>query len=194
VDRANVQLSEFDRKVARLASLLADDAPVSGDLRAVEAELLRRLSSYEPRVDTEAVAQEAILRLLQLLRSESQERVRHPAALLLVIARRLALDQLRSARVQRTEPLPGELLEAPGDDDALAALLSRDATAQVVADAMRTAAHRGDYVTVRCVAVWLDLAEQHGAAPTSREVAALASVSHTTVANALARFRRYLDR
>lgn len=131
--------------------------------------------------------------LLKRLRSESQERVRHPAALLLVIARRLALDQLRSAWVQRTEPLPEELLEVPGDDDAIAALLSRDATAEVIADAMRTAAQQGDDVAVRCVAVWLDLAEQHGAAPTSREVAALASVSHTTVAVALARFRRYLS-
>ncbi len=190
----NVQLSKFDREVSRLVSLLADDAAVSDDLRAVEAELRRRLSSYEPRVDTEAVAQEAVLRLVERLRSGSRERVRHPGALLLVIARRLALDQLRSAWVQRTEPLPGELLKASADDDAIAALLSRDATAQVVSDAIGTAAQQGDDVVVRCVAVWLDLAERHGAAPTSREIAALASVSHTTVANALARFRRYLGR
>lgn len=190
----NVQLSKFDREVSRLVSLLADDAAVSDDLRAVEAELRRRLSSYKPRVDTEAVAQEAVLRLVERLRSGSRERVRHPGALLLVIARRLALDQLRSAWVQRTEPLPGELLKASADDDAIAALLSRDATAQVVSDAIGTAAQQGDDVVVRCVAVWLDLAERHGAAPTSREIAALASVSHTTVANALARFRRYLGR
>jgi DNA-directed RNA polymerase specialized sigma24 family protein len=192
VDQGNDQLSELDRKVARLASLLAGDEPASDELLSVEGELRRRLRSYEPRVDTEAVAQEAVVRLLERLRSGSEEEVRHPGGLLLVIAQRLALDQLRSAWVTRTEPMPVEELERQADDDAIAALLSREASAQRVEQALKAAADAGDHLVVRCVTAWLDLAERHGAAPSSREVAAAASVSHTSVANALARFRAYL--
>lgn len=133
-----------------------------------------------PQSLPQRVPSEDVPRLLQL-------------ALLLVIAQRLALDQLRSAWVQRAEPVPIELLELQADDDAIAALLSREASAQLVDDAMRTAAQRGDHLVVRCVAAWLDLAECSGAPPSSREVAARASVSHTSVANALARFRSYLN-
>ncbi len=193
VDPQPLQLSELDRKVARLASLLSANTAASDDLRAVEDEVRRRLRSYEPRVDTEAVVQEAVLRVTQRLRAGAGDPVKHPGALLLVIARRLALDQLRSAWVQRTEPLPDKLLEQPSDDDAIASLLSREASAQRVSGALRKAAQNGEDVVIRCVAAWLDLAERSGAPPSSREVADVASVSHTTVSSALARFRGYLD-
>jgi DNA-directed RNA polymerase specialized sigma24 family protein len=192
VDSGNDQLSELDRKVARLASLLAGGEPASDELLSVEGELRRRLRSYEPRVDTEAVAQEAVVRLLERLGSSSAEEVRHPGGLLLVIAQRLALDQLRSAWVMRTEPMPVEELERQADDDAIAVLLSREASAQRVEQGLTAAADAGDHLVVRCVTAWLDLAERHGATPSSRAVAAAASVSHTSVANALARFRAYL--
>jgi DNA-directed RNA polymerase specialized sigma24 family protein len=193
MNSSDPQQSELDQKVARLATALSADAPATEQLRAVEVELRRWLRSYEPRVDTEAVAQEAIMRVFDRMRAAPSEEIRYPARLLRVVAQRLALDQIRSAWVQRTEPMPAGILEHPSDDDAIAALLSREATAQLVAKAMKTAAQRKDHLVIRCVAVWLDLAERRGAPPTTRDVAALAGVSHTSVRNALSRFRDYLS-
>jgi hypothetical protein len=47
----------------------------------------------------------------------------------------------------------------------------------------------GEHDVMRTVTVWLDLAEQHGDAPSSRQVAPHAEVSHTTVTKHLTRFR-----
>lgn len=193
MDARRPQQSELDQKVAQLASALHADAPASTELRAVEVEVQRWLRPYEPRVDTEAIAQEAVMRVFDRMRAHAEADVQYPARLLRVIAHRLAVDQIRSGWVRQTELVPTDVLDQSSDDDAVAALLSREATAQLVDCAMRRAAQQDDHMVVRSVAVWLDLAERSGAAPTTRQVAARAGISHTSVGRALARFRAYLD-
>lgn len=179
--------------MARLASALRADAPASKELRAVEAEVRRGLRSYESHIDTEAVAQEAVIRVFERMRAAPSEEIDYPGRFLRVVAKRLALDQMRTAWVQRTESMPTEALEIPSDDDAIATLLVRETTAQLVTDALSAAAQRDDHSVVRCVAVWLDLAERRGEPPTTRDVAARTAMSHAGVGKALLRFREYLE-
>jgi DNA-directed RNA polymerase specialized sigma24 family protein len=103
------------------------------------------------------------------------------------VARNLAVDRLRR---QRHESAPnGERLS----DDALAALLDREASSGTVYAAARRAVAAHDHQCVRIVAEWLDLANETGEAPSSRVVGERTGYSHTTVNAALARFRTYLE-
>jgi DNA-directed RNA polymerase specialized sigma24 family protein len=187
------QESELDKKIVRLAIAHSVDPAASDDLQAVEAEIHRWLRSYGPRVDSEAIAQEAVMRVVARIRSARSGEIRYPARLLRVVAQRLALDQVRGAWIQRTELMPTESLDQESDDDTIAALLARDATAQLIGAAMKAAARRNDHLVIRSIAVWLELAERLGGPPTTREVAARAGVSHTSVRRSLLRFREYLS-
>jgi len=71
--------------------------------------------------DAEDVVQEACLRWLRTDRAE----VREPRAFLVTVVTRLALDQLRSARVTR-EAYPGPWLPEPVDGDAFGPLESAE--------------------------------------------------------------------
>lgn len=78
------------------------------------------------------------------------------------------------------------------EDDAIARLLESTATAATLSSALRAAATAGDTALVDVVAAWLDLAQELGYAPSSRQVAAEAVTSHTAVNVALRRLRSYL--
>jgi DNA-directed RNA polymerase specialized sigma24 family protein len=126
------------------------------------------------------------------------EKVRQPGAYLFWTTRNRVVDHLRRARLHPLEPLNNEELERGSGqhyselDDTVARLLERRATAEIIETALRAAAAAEDWVVVRVVSVWLELAEELGREPTSREVAPEADTSHTTVNNALRRLAAYL--
>jgi hypothetical protein len=84
------------------------------------------------------------------------------------------------------------LLEEPADDDETARLLDRAAGKQSIQLGIEEAIRAGDSVAVHVVTEWLDLAEETGETPPSRTVAERCGCSHTTVNQALTRFRGYL--
>jgi hypothetical protein len=144
-------------------------------------------------VDADDLAQDLLMRILELAREGRGERIARPGAFLWVMARNAAMDRVRRARhAPRLSDAPTGPPDRPSDDDAIARLLDRAASSDAIARALRAAVADDDHLAVRVVAAWLDLADERGEAPTSREVAPRAGVSHTTVNHALARFRAYL--
>jgi predicted AAA+ superfamily ATPase len=65
----------------------------------------------------------------------------------------------------------------------------RNAAAATIVAALRAQIAANDVQPVRIVTEWLDLAEELGQPPSSREVAARAEVSHASVNRALMAFR-----
>jgi hypothetical protein len=110
----------------------------------------------------------------------------HAGAWLFRVAGNAAIDRLR-----RTHDF-SMLADPPRDDDALAALLDRDASGRSVKAALAHAVRLGDHLCVRVITEWLDIAEELGDAPASRTVAERVGCSHTTVNDAKARFAEYL--
>ena len=138
--------------------------------------------------DAQDAAQEIIVKIVEH-RSTAAE-VRNPAAYLTRLARNRAIDELRRRRrhdVQFADEFVGE-----AEDDRTAALLDASATAANVERALNVAHAAGDTIGIRIVSTWLDLAQRYGDEPSSREVAQQAGVSHTSVNQALKRFRSYL--
>jgi DNA-directed RNA polymerase specialized sigma24 family protein len=131
------------------------------------------------------VVDEALLRLVETS-AEAEEPLEHAAAWLFTVAKNEALTRLRRLRTGDRMP-PDEL-----DDDELAMLLDADASRSMVEDGFRRATSAGDHIAIRVVGAWLDLAAELGEAPSSRLVAARSGYSHTTVNDALGRFRSYL--
>lgn len=166
-----------------------------GDLATLLDGVARVLrASYGVEIEIEELAQDAVTKFLELAATDVEKvtRIRKPAAYLIRLAQNLAIERARadsrSIGVTSTEDLD----TLPTNDDAIAALLDAVATARVVEAAMRAAVAADDHVAVRVVAEWLDLAQESGRAPSSRGVAQRASISHTSVNNALRRFREYL--
>jgi RNA polymerase sigma factor (sigma-70 family) len=149
-----------------------------------------RSTHLAEHVDADDLAQDLLVRLLEQSRSGRAAEIQRPGAFLWVVARNAAMDRVRRAR---RAPEPSDAPETqPSDDDAIARLLDRAASSAAVTAALRAAVAAEDHVVVRVVAAWLDRAGELGEPPTSREIAPLAGVSHTTVNHALARFRAYL--
>lgn len=165
--------------VTRVAAGLEPDQQA---MTIVRRELLSVVATSFPLVDAEDVVQNALSRLVRT----PPESV-NAWAYLRNIARDEATRTLRS-RAQATGFPPQEDvvdLEASEQEDRL---LERDAAAATVLAALRV--HIGaDLPTTKIVTTWLSLAEELGRAPSTREVGAAASVSHTSVAQALSTFR-----
>ena len=114
-------------------------------------------------------------------------------AYLVAATRNAAVDALRTRQRQRALTLRA-LSDVPRfPDDAVAALLDRDATHAAVLAAIKRGIEDRDPSTVRIITIWLDLADELQRAPSTREVAVRAGVSHTTVATALKRFKTLLS-
>jgi DNA-directed RNA polymerase specialized sigma24 family protein len=182
----------YDAAAGRVLGSGGAAAPDSGDLRVVVAALARFLAGWRlTREDAEELAQEVIVQTLTLQRQRALV-IDRPGAYLFSAVRNRALDRLRHER--RGQAVVARLeggARYSDDDDAVAALLERTATAEAVEFAMRAAGAADDRVAIRVVASWLELAEELGREPTSREVAPVAGVSHTSVNQALRRFRAY---
>jgi RNA polymerase sigma factor (sigma-70 family) len=144
--------------------------------------------------DAADAAQDAIVSLLEVVGSgeSAAHEIRNPAAYLTWLARNRAIDRFRRGHFETPRDLEPRGEAARGDDDErIAALLDRAASAAVIEEAMRAALDVQDALAVQVVTVWLDTAEELGKAPSSREVAKRSGVSHTSVNQALRRFRTY---
>jgi DNA-directed RNA polymerase specialized sigma24 family protein len=142
----------------------------------------------------EEIAQETVVHAY----TQDLRRIENPGGFLFWIARNRAIDHLRRARrSERVEILAWDVEKAApmahysAEDDAIATLLAHDGTADLVEHALRAANAADDALVARVVGAWLELADRLGRAPSSREVAPQAAVSHTSVNQALKRFRGY---
>lgn len=181
-------LSDVARRLsASFASAGAE--PPAGDHEQVRAALQTFLLARFPVLAADElldIVDEAVARLLQESRRQ-QAALEHAAAWLFVVARREAIDRLRRDRSGPLEPD-----DTVDDDDALAALIDRDASRTVIEGAFRRAYAANDHLAVRVVMAWLDTADATGAEPASRALAEQIGYSHTTINEALTRFRGYV--
>jgi DNA-directed RNA polymerase specialized sigma24 family protein len=146
--------------------------------------LFSRFSSLGPAELCE-IADEAVKRLLE----ESQRQGRtldNAAAWLRKTASNLAIDRVRRAREDRLDD------ESIGDEWS-ARVLERFESNDQVKRGLAIAIEKRDYVAVHVVTDYLDLAAEESGFPSSRAVAERCGYSHTTVLEALKRFRRYME-
>ncbi len=175
-----------------LADLGAGREPDSRALATVD----EALRAYARRVfrdlDADDVVQNMLTRLVQNKERLAGADIDSAWAYLIGATRNAALDAIR-ARSRRPEAGSDTLPEQAAPEDAIAALVDRNATHAAVVHAQKTLIEAGDDLVVPIITVWLDLADALGEAPSTREVAGHTGVSHTTVADALKRFRRTLE-
>jgi DNA-directed RNA polymerase specialized sigma24 family protein len=186
----------FGAAVEEITVSLQHGEEVSADaltivVNGVEAYLGRRFPGFSSS-DKNEVASEAITRFLELCRRKEVHSDR-AAGLLTVLARNVAVDSIRRAR---RETPSGTAIEVVDDstarDDEISALLDRRADAAAIYEAIAQLLALDDLETVRVLRTWLDLADELGRAPSTREVGEAAGVSHSTVSRALRRFHEFV--
>ncbi len=188
-----------DRFDAAAARLLGGDphAARPSDIQDVSEGVRLLIARRFPSVDAEEVAQETSIKVLEIRRHGRADALANPASFVTRMALNCAVDVTRR---QSREDLSGDLDARRGeptdgvadDENEIARLIDRLATGENVAAAVDLALSRRDFVTVRVVTAWLDLAHERGRAPSSREVAPRVNASHTTINSALAQFREYM--
>jgi DNA-directed RNA polymerase specialized sigma24 family protein len=187
----------FETAATRLLESLRSDNTVRAgqtDVDVVTTWLTRWLSGRFrlSRDDAEEIASAAIEAVFEasVEPSNAGTPIRNPVGYLVWTARNRAIDRLRRRSLGEAQERAAAYGNDVADDD-LAALLEREASAADIRQAMRAAADAGDHLAVRIVGAWLNLASEAAKEPTSRDVAARAEVSHTSVNQALRRFRGY---
>ncbi len=158
-----------------------------GDSAAAEI-VLQFLLQADPDL-----ASAAFLKLIGALRRRASEDIgrefapiENAAAYLRSIIRSLRVDEAR--RTQKELPVETTPESPVGD---LIAELDEDPSERIQS-ALRLAAAHGETRLVRFAAEWLDLANDLGRSPASREVADHLGVSHQTVINRLNTLRYYV--
>jgi DNA-directed RNA polymerase specialized sigma24 family protein len=196
------QPSRFTSQCTVIARMLRDgdgdleqaqEEALASALRHVQSELPRLLSrrvSVEGE-DPEDIAQEALRRFLTAVAAGRVDPDGSPAGYLMTIAMNVVRDSLRG----KPNPVPiADFSPAPeADVDQVTQLLDGLASADMVRKALARAHADGDQMILEVVSTWLDFAAQLGSAPPSRAVAEEVGISKSTVANALARFKGYLE-
>jgi RNA polymerase sigma factor (sigma-70 family) len=151
---------------------------------------MERMLSHNYREMGEAdradIVSDVITSLLVAVRDGRVDPDKNPGAYLRKAAERRAIDHFRrSAKVDLDHDDPDPL----PDDDVVARHLDIEATAQEVEETFARLAARGEHRASQVIARWLVLAEKTGDAPSLREAATEAGVSHDTVARYLDLFR-----
>ncbi|MGI8684582.1 MAG: sigma-70 family RNA polymerase sigma factor [Acidimicrobiales bacterium] len=187
---------DFDALVDTLVGQLRVDGRSQVDaavLRQLRAALGRRLRQFGLTThDLEEVVASALVRFVGAVTGGALDPDRSAAAYLTVVARNSAIDLLRAKKhVERSADW--RLASAGAEDETVEALTDAMTAHDVVRPALRKAAAAGEHSVVRVVAEWLDLAAEQGRAPTTREVAAVAGMSHMSVSRALRRFRDLVE-
>jgi DNA-directed RNA polymerase specialized sigma24 family protein len=181
----------LDDSTARLLHAATSGGQASNaDLDLVLNALTRILHAKHPGLtasDIEDVVDRSIYLFIVAARKGQIDSSRQPAAYLIAIAMRAAVDAIRA--LSREIADEGEIETLVGDDE-LARSLDAAASAASVEEAMRRAAAAGDYQAMTVARAWLDAASR-GETPTSRSVGATVRLSHTAVLTALDRFRSY---
>lgn len=202
----------FDRAVARVTAAIQDGNHVgiaSADYQLVVRTLskfarsLGRLASH----DADELASDTVAFFYERA-ADPAMKIEEPCAYLFTMVRHRVHDVGRRTQRRRTRDdlLRDEIPDSSGarprarrrrrvyssEDDAIARLYDQLMSAQLIEDALRAAAAADDRLVMRVIEVWLTLSGQLGHAPSSREVEAVAGVSHTSVQTALRRFRHYV--
>jgi hypothetical protein len=176
------------------ASRLVLDAIAAGEQPDPEASWLVwravRLHARRmfPRLDADEIAQETFSGLLEHPQVVARQPIKMPWAYIKQAAVNRAVSLYRSPGSKRTVELD-EAVAHGTSEDWVGRLLDQNASHEAVHAAMRRAIEHQDSTTVPVISVWLDMAEELGKAPSTRQVAERAGVSHTTVATAIRRFR-----
>lgn len=172
-----------------VADLQEGRDPDPGALTDTTRDLRAYVGRVFPDLDAEEIVQSTVVRLLDRRDRLAETQIDNAWAYLITAARNAALDALRARRRERALQIETARKELVAEEDAVAGLLDRAATHEMVLAAMSAGVQAGDAVTIPIITVWLDLADKLARAPSTREVAAQAGVSHTTVATALRRFK-----
>lgn len=189
--------ARFDAAAARLLRGGPNRA-TAADITTVLQWLTGTIRRRYPSVEHDEIAQEALARVFALA-PEDANAIVNPAAYMTRVAQHLAVDAVRRATTLTADT---PLIEVAASkrrtdctsEDEMAVLLDRSATHASVTAAIGLALAQEDFLTVRVVTVWLDLADESGSVPSSRDVAERANASHTSVNKALARFRALIQR
>lgn len=187
--------TEFDLAASRVVASLerrSREAMSTADYRIV----LKTLTTFArgfglSETDAQEIAAEVLEETFERGADATKDAIRKPAGFLFWLTRNRVFDRHRRARLRADAERTAGPRYYSHHDDELAALLERETTAAQLDDALRAAAAADDLVVVHVVAAWLELAALHGEAPTSRQVAPEAGVSHTTINHALRRLRQY---
>lgn len=188
-------LRDFDESVDRLVALIDGDATavtsaLLAQVRAGLASSVRGKVSGLSEADVDDVVGSAIVRFVEAVLTPGRlDRQKPAAAYLTTITYNAAYDVLRRRQRRPEDQSVDSAQEAEGDDP-IAQFLRAESSRAVIRAALAAAAEHGDYVVTKVVASWRDLASVLERAPTTREVAEAAKVSHTTVRRALARFQQ----
>jgi DNA-directed RNA polymerase specialized sigma24 family protein len=194
--------TEFDDAAARLVAAIGsrgEETIAAADYRVVVSTLAIFAQRFGlSREEAAEIAAETVAETF--LRTAAHERqVAQPAAYLFWTTRNRVIDRRRRVRVREHTETPVDDVERVSrnryfstEDDTITRLLDRHASAELVQDALRAASAAGEHLLVRIVTTWLNVAAELGRAPSSREVAPRAEVSHTSVNQALRRLRDYM--
>lgn len=197
-DTTGADVTPFQAAVKRLLdkpeNLSSSDlALVLGGLRGY----LRRSTVLIDTDEIEDVAMTAILHLIEAARAGRVDTERNAAGYLLRTGRNLAVDVARGRRGQVLRHTQVPLDELPTSvhptDDNVARMLDQHATAELVRQGLERAVSEGDATAFKVATFVLDALQDRGELPSSRQVADAIGISHTGVAKALSRFRRYLE-
>lgn len=181
----------FEAAERLLRALTDGREPAADDFVLVTAELRRNARRVFPDLDADDVVQATMARLLKARQNAQGNEIDNAWAYLLGSTRYAALDEIRVRR-RRREMADESVPEMASPDDPVASLLDQAASQQAVIAALSVLVDAGDATTIQIITAWLDLAEELGRAPSTREAAAHARVSHTSVATALRTFKETL--
>lgn len=158
------------------------------DLRADLHRVVRRTTSSLSSEDVSDVADEAIAKFLS---AQQQGRVHRRTALAYI--RKIAKNETisRARRIRATSPLEDDQEDVT--DNAIALIITRGSDAQTVERILAEAAASGNRTRTRVLNTYLDIAQSLGRSPSSRQVALLAEVSHSTVQAVLRQLRKELE-
>jgi DNA-directed RNA polymerase specialized sigma24 family protein len=192
VDERDV-LGEFAAEVAAGTADI-DPALAAAAMRALLLYLRHRFPGMNGD-DLSEATHEAVARLAASARVGGVRGTRtggRPGGYLLRTAENLIIDQLRSARWSREQPIPNTLLvDLVLTDDEAARTLDRRATTDMVRHVLSQIQAAGDATAFRVAAHMLDVIQRTGRVPSNRQTALACGVSHTTVADVLQKLRRY---
>lgn len=190
--RGTEEAESFGACAQRLSAAFAldGDEPPGRDADRVRSALLTILiARYLSLGVTELheIVDESLTRLVNESRRQGRA-LDSAAGWLRTTAANLALDQLKAPRKEALDDRSHAI-----EDEFAARLLERLASDDQIKSGMHVAIEEGDDVAVRIVIEYLDLADEMPGSPSTRAVAERSGYSHTTVQEALKRFRRYVQ-
>lgn len=187
----------FQDVVSRVRGAGATNIDYNDFLKSLSSILAGKFPSLHA-TDISAIASDTLVGFLGLKERGAAERLEKPAAYVVTMALNRARDHFRARQSLETSELsiePATLAELIAVDEGtdVGTSLSSAATIRLVQDSLALAKDKGDSTAFRVAVCFLDNADLDGKTPTNRSVARQLGMSHTGVADALQRFRGYVE-